>query len=86
MFEGKAVSCVARLDHWQLLLLLLLLDTLALSCQQIAAPPRPSPCELKKLMSLFHLFVRQEVRTILKWLLGKSKDSGKSTGTLGLLL
>ena len=40
----------------------------------------------KKLMSPFHLFVRPEARTILKWFLGKSKDSGKSTGTHGLLL
>ena len=53
----------------------------------MAAPPRP--CELKydkKFMSPFHLFVRPDARTILKWLLGKSKDSGKSTGTHGLLL
>ena len=37
-------------------------------------------------MFSFHLFVRPEARTILKRFLGKSKDSGKSTGTHGLLL
>ena len=37
-------------------------------------------------MSHFYLFVRPEARTILKWFLGKSKDSGNSTGTHGLLL
>ena len=35
MFEGKAASRVACLDHWQLLLLLLLLDTLANSWQHV---------------------------------------------------
>ena len=61
----------------------------SLTCQQRAARWRKSMrIEIlqKKLMSHFHLFVRPEARTILKWLLGKSKDSGKSTGTLGLLL
>jgi len=75
-----------RVSHVWMQLLLLLFDNLANRWQHSGGQIHANWNMTKKLMSPFHLFVRPEARTILKWFLGKSKDSGKSTGTHGLLL